>query len=195
MAPLDQFLAQAALEAGEGQGNAWDDCVQMMTLHAAKGLEFPLVFMIGMEENLFPSERSLEETGRLDEERRLCYVGITRARQKLVLTHTEQRRLYGRSHYNLRSRFLSEIPVELLDEVRPRVTFGQVNLSSGPSAYAGDENSNSGFQIGQRVMHTKFGEGLIMSFEGQGRNARVQVNFERAGSKWLVLSYANLQLL
>ncbi len=195
MVPLDQFLAQAALEAGEGQGNAWDDCVQMMTLHAAKGLEFPLVFMIGMEENLFPSERSLEETGRLDEERRLCYVGITRARQKLVLTHTEQRRLYGRSHYNLRSRFLSEIPVELLDEVRPRVTFGQVNLSSGPSAYAVDENSNNGFQIGQRVMHTKFGEGLIMSFEGQGRNARVQVNFERAGSKWLVLSYANLQLL
>ncbi len=191
LSPLDQFLSQAALEAGDAQGQAWEDCVQMMTLHSAKGLEFPVVFMVGMEEGIFPSERSQDEA-RLDEERRLCYVGITRARQKLILSNTEQRRLYGRDNYNRPSRFIKEIPTELLDEVRPKITTSPVGQFSQPSQFAINEAPDTGFSIGQSISHPTFGIGLIINFEGQGNSARVQVNFEEVGSKWLVLAYAKL---
>jgi DNA helicase-2/ATP-dependent DNA helicase PcrA len=189
MDELTAFLSHAALEAGEGQGDPWEDCVQMMTLHSAKGLEFPKVFLCGMEEGLFPHRMSIEEGGRLEEERRLCYVGITRARQKLFITCTERRRLYGSETYNAPSRFIGEIPGELLEEIRPRLTTSEPVYR--PSAL--QDEGVAGFQIGQRVVHAKFGEGMITNHEGQGSSARVQVNFEGAGSKWLVLAYANLQ--
>lgn len=192
MDPLSAFLAHAALEAGEGQGDAGEDCVQLMTLHAAKGLEFPLVFMCGMEEGLFPHQLSLEEPGRLEEERRLCYVGITRAKQQLYLTYAEKRRLHGQEVYPVPSRFLREIPAHLIHEVRPRASITRP-LHAAP-AMVRDE-APDGLRIGQRVLHPKFGEGIILDHEGHGSNARVQVNFETVGSKWLVVGYANLQPL
>ncbi len=186
--PLSAFLAHAALEAGEGQGQAWEDCVQLMTLHSAKGLEFPLVFLTGMEEGLFPHQMSVEEPGRLEEERRLCYVGMTRARRHLYLTHAETRRLHGSETYPRPSRFLREVPEELRNEVRlsgPISTRGSVNLSaSSPSERA--------LRLGQQVRHAKFGEGVVLNYEGQGEQARVQINFGRGGSKWLMVAYANL---
>ncbi len=202
MPPLDAFLTHAALEAGEGQGAKWDDCVQLMTLHAAKGLEFPLVFLVGLEDGLFPSSMSMEEPGRLEEERRLCYVGITRARQQLVMTYAESRRQYGSDNYNPPSRFISEIPGELVAEVRPISTVTQPSYqSSAPSMMINGARANSealndtGIKIGGRVSHTKFGEGVVLDCEGKGSSARVQVHFESAGSKWLVLAYANLNVI
>lgn len=202
--PMDEltaFLTHAALEAGEGQAAEWDDCVQLMTMHSAKGLEFPLVFMVGMEEGLFPSQRSLEEEGKLEEERRLCYVGITRAREQLVLSCAEHRRLYGQDLYPSPSRFVSEIPDHLINEVRGRhQTSHKVSAtqysSGGYNAgqYKKDESVN-GIYIGQHVMHKKFGEGVVTNLEGSGSHARVQVNFEYEGSKWLVMAYANLMPL
>ncbi|MDA3932888.1 MAG: DNA helicase II [Gammaproteobacteria bacterium] len=193
LTPLAAFLAQAALEAGEAQGDAWDDCVQLMTMHSAKGLEFPLVFVAGMEEGLFPHQRSVEESGDLQEERRLCYVAMTRARERLVLCHAEMRRIYGGQNICRPSRFLREIPAELKHEVRPGLS------GSGSSDHAGnghaDRQADGHFDLGQRVAHAKFGEGVILSIEGQAAHARVQVNFEQAGCKWLVLSYANLTAL
>ena len=192
MDELTAFLTHAALEAGEGQADAWEDCVQMMTLHSAKGLEFPLVFLVGLEEGLFPSQRSLEEEGKLEEERRLCYVGITRARQKLVMTCTEHRRLYGQDLYPSPSRFISEIPEHLVHEVRAKPMVSQPLYSPSSSASMQTE-SIGGLHVGQRVMHGKFGEGIITNLEGSGAHARVEVNFEYSGSKWLVIGYANLQ--
>jgi len=185
---LAAFLAHAALEAGEAQGDPFEDCVQLMTLHSAKGLEFPLVFLVGMEEGLFPHSMSADDPARLEEERRLCYVGVTRAMRNLYLCHAESRRLHGSESYPLPSRFLREIPPELLQEVRsgPQVTLP----SYAPVASGGRETG--GFSLGQRVRHAKFGEGVVLNAEGQGRSARVQVNFEEVGSKWLVLAYANL---
>ncbi len=192
MDTLSAFLSHAALESGEGQGDAWEDCVQMMTLHAAKGLEFPVVFMAGMEEGLFPHQMSLDEPGRLEEERRLCYVGITRARRSLYLTCTERRRLHGSERYNLPSQFIGEIPAELIEEIRPRVSISRPVYQ--PSAHKVSEPPpEPGLGVGQRVMHPKFGEGLVIDYEGQGSHARVQVSFSNAGDKWLVLAYANLQ--
>jgi len=185
---LTAFLTHAALEAGEGQAEAWEDCVQLMTLHSAKGLEFPLVFMCGMEDGLFPHQRSSEEPGRLQEERRLCYVGITRAREQLVLSYAERRRLYGREHYPMPSNFIGEIPTQYLQDIRPRASISQP-LQRQPMQATNDD----GLSIGQRVLHQKFGEGIVLNYEGQGSHARVEVNFDHAGSKWLVLSYANLQ--
>jgi DNA helicase-2/ATP-dependent DNA helicase PcrA len=160
-----------------------------MTLHSAKGLEFPLVFIVGLEEGLFPSQRSLDEDGKLEEERRLCYVGITRAREQLVLTSAEHRRLYGQDMYPTPSRFISEIPQHLLHEVRAKSGVSQP-LYTPRSAQTASVN---GLHIGQRVTHGKFGEGVITNLEGGGAHARVEVNFEYAGSKWLVMAYANLQ--
>ncbi len=191
MDPLTAFLAHAALEAGEGQAQEWEDCVQLMSLHSAKGLEFPLVFLTGLEEGLFPHQRSLEETGRLEEERRLCYVGMTRAMQRLYLTHAEVRRLHGSEHYTSPSRFLGEVPPELIDEVRARPQLGRSWRT--PTSIPVESPETVGMKLGQRVRHQKFGEGVVMSYEGQGAHARVQVNFQAAGSKWLVLAYANLQ--
>ncbi|HET6431427.1 ATP-dependent DNA helicase [Dyella sp.] len=189
---LAAFLSHAALEAGEGQGEAWDDCVQLMTLHSAKGLEFPVVFLVGMEEGLFPSQRSVDDEGRLEEERRLAYVGITRARERLFVTHAESRRMHGTEMLARPSRFLGEVPPELLDEIRPRVQVSRP-VYGGPSRYgAASLEEAPPVALGQRVSHPSFGEGVVLSAEGAGAHARLQVNFENAGSKWLVAAYANL---
>ncbi|MBS0579331.1 MAG: DNA helicase II [Proteobacteria bacterium] len=187
--PLESFLAHAALESGEGQADAWEDCVQMMTLHTAKGLEFPVVFLCGMEEGLFPHQRSLNDLDGLEEERRLCYVGMTRAMRQLYLTCAEQRRLHGVDSYGQASRFIREIPEELLEEVRPRV---QVSRPVAVGRFRPQEPAAPGVRLGARVRHGKFGEGVILSVEGNGPQARVQVSFERQGTKWLMVQYANL---
>ncbi len=186
--PLSAFLAHAVLEAGEGQASEWEEYVQLMSLHSAKGLEFPLVFLTGLEEGLFPHRRSIDEPGRLEEERRLCYVGMTRAKRKLCLSHADVRRLHGNENYTLPSRFLGEIPTELINEVRARRTAAMTRASRPPR----DDHAASGMRLGQHVQHRKFGEGVVVRYEGQGQHARVQVNFTKAGSKWLVLAYANL---
>lgn len=188
---LDEFLAHAALEAGEGQADADDNAVQLMTLHSAKGLEFSVVFMAGMEQGLFPHQRSAEDPVRMEEERRLCYVGITRAEKKLYMTMAEQRRLHGRDQYNPPSKFVAELPAELLEEIRPRM---QVSMPVyRPEQSYVQEEYDTGLSVGQMVKHGKFGVGVVLDQEGRGKQARVQVNFEDAGSKWLVLAYANLQ--
>jgi len=192
MTPLNAFLSHAALEAGEGQAEAWEDCVQMMTMHSAKGLEFPIVFICGMEDGLFPHQRSLNDIGGLEEERRLCYVGTTRAMRELVLTYAEQRRLHGVDSLGQVSRFVNEIPDELIEEVRPRIQISRPVHFHGRGL---DEPEVPGMRLGQRVRHGKFGEGVVLNFEGQGSHARVQVNFERQGTKWLMVSYANLELM
>ena len=189
LSPLQQFVDAAALEAGDSQANDYEDSVQLMTLHSAKGLEFPLVILAGMEENLFPHRMSLEEPGRLEEERRLCYVGITRAMKNLIITYAETRRLHGSESFNTPSRFIREIPPELLCEVR--VTKSGVKYNKFPRTNIPD----TGFDLGQRVYHQIFGEGIVLNFEGRGDNARVEVNFDAEGSKWLVLQYANLQIV
>ncbi len=190
LSPLQQFLDNAALDAGDGQADAHEDSVQLMTLHSAKGLEFPLVFLAGMEENLFPHRMSLEEPGRLEEERRLCYVGITRAMTKLVISYAETRRVHGSETYNAPSRFVREIPAELLEEVRL-----QTSITRPVSSLTQTEVPDTGLSLGQRVYHQIFGEGVVLNFEGRGNSARVEVNFDAEGSKWLVLQYANLQLM
>jgi DNA helicase-2/ATP-dependent DNA helicase PcrA len=165
-----------------------------MTMHSVKGLEFPLVFMVGMEEGLFPHQRSSEEPGRMEEERRLCYVGITRARQQLIMTSAEVRRLYGNDNYNVVSRFVKEIPDKLIQEIRPKAQFSrQMYQPTQISRHQVEEEA--GLSVGQRVAHQKFGTGIVINIEGQASQARVQVNFENEGSKWLMLSYANLQPL
>ena len=193
MDTLTAFLSHAALEAGEGQAGAWEDCVQLMTLHSAKGLEFPVVFLVGLEEGLFPHRMSVEEPGRLEEERRLAYVGITRARQRLVITYAERRRLHGRDEFGIASRFIRELPSELVDEVRARFSV------TGPGGAGAGEALGSGpmpemaFGLGERVQHERFGEGVVLDCEGSGPNARIQVNFDAVGQKWLVAAYANLE--
>lgn len=187
---LTAFLAHAALEAGEAEGEAWEDCVQLMTLHSAKGLEFQQVFLVGLEDGLFPSQKSTEDPSRLEEERRLAYVGITRARQKLVLSYAESRRLHGHETYNRPSRFLNELPQEVLQEVRPRAQLVRP-LSHGLSR-ASNSYPQPAFGLGSRVSHAKFGEGVVLGYEGAGAHTIVLVNFSSAGPKRLVLAYANL---
>jgi DNA helicase II / ATP-dependent DNA helicase PcrA len=189
---LDEFLAHAALEAGEGQGGAWEDCVQLMTLHSAKGLEFPVVFLAGMEDGLFPHKRSLLDPDGLEEERRLAYVGATRAMRELYLSYAEQRRLHGVDSYGIPSRFIGELPAELVEEIRPAARCrGRL---AAPSGRFRDE-APAGIALGQRVRHGQFGEGVVLNYEGHGSHARVQVNFESAGPKWLVLAYARLEVM
>ncbi|MBZ2188913.1 DNA helicase II [Alcanivorax sp. JB21] len=189
---LTAFLDHAALESGERQAGEHDEAVQMMTLHSAKGLEFPVVFMSGMEEGLFPHQMSADEPGRLAEERRLCYVGITRAMRQLYLTYAESRRLYGSEQLNAPSRFLREIPPQLLEEVRLR---GGMSRPVAPVTRGTQDEVVQGYQLGMRVLHPKFGEGTILHFEGQGPNARLQINFDDVGSKWLVSQYARLEVI
>jgi DNA helicase-2/ATP-dependent DNA helicase PcrA len=184
--PLEAFLAHAVLESGEGQGGAWEDCVQMMTLHTAKGLEFPMVFLCGMEEGLFPHQRSLNDLDGLEEERRLCYVGMTRAMKQLFLTYAEQRRLHGMDSYCAPSRFIKETPEDLIEEIRPRV---QVARPIAVGRFRVEEPAIAGVRLGGRVRHGKFGEGVILNVEGNGAHARVQVNFETQGTKWLMVQY------
>jgi len=236
MRPLESFLAHAVLESGEGQADAWEDCIQMMTLHTAKGLEFPVVFLAGLEDGLFPHQRSLNDLDSLEEERRLAYVGTTRAMKQLYLTYAEQRRLHGIDSYGMASRFIAEIPPELVEEVRPRIHAGRPGapawggarggqyggggpggshggshggsqrgsyagvggsrgVSAGSSAAARllEEPPAPGMRLGARVRHAKFGDGVVLNVEGQGAHARVQVNFEGQGTKWLMLQYANLE--
>ncbi len=190
--PLANFLAHAVLESGEQQADAWEDSVQMMTLHSAKGLEFPVVFLCGLEDGLFPHTRSVSDIDGLEEERRLCYVGTTRAMKQLYLTYAEQRRMHGVDSYGTPSRFIKEIPSELIEEVRPRIQISRPVYTPRRPGMA-VEVADSGMRLGQRVRHGKFGEGIILDLEGQGTHARVQVNFERQGTKWLMLAYANLE--
>ncbi|EJG1636134.1 DNA helicase II [Vibrio parahaemolyticus] len=196
MSLLTAFLTHAALEAGEGQADEFEDAVQLMTLHSAKGLEFPLVFMVGVEEGMFPSQMSAEEAGRLEEERRLCYVGMTRAMQKLYITYAEMRRLYGQDKYHKPSRFIRELPETCLDEVRMKAQVSRPASSGRFSQTAVKDNFNeTGFSLGSRVMHPKFGEGTIINFEGSGPQSRVQIAFNGEGIKWLVTAYARLEKL
>ena len=190
MNTMQAFLAHAALESGETQAGDKSNCVHLMTLHSAKGLEFPSIYLVGMEEGLFPHQRSSNDLKQLEEERRLCYVGITRAKKTLTLTYTQYRRLHGSDYYPQPSRFINEIPAELLCEIR-------LGGSVTESLFRNEETKSSGkdgqLMLGQRVSHAKFGEGVILNLEGNGSHMRIQVNFEKAGSKWLVASYANLQ--
>ncbi|MGQ0620593.1 MAG: DNA helicase II [Panacagrimonas sp.] len=221
--PLTAFLTHAALESGEEQAGPGEDCVQLMTLHAAKGLEFPVVFIVGVENGLFPSMRAVDE-GNLEEERRLFYVGITRARRKLYLSYAEIRRVHGVEQLGAPSMFLKEVPADCIVETRPRagvlrpgfgarepsVGYGQRGGGLGgyggnhagayaarpmarPSALAGSGTGPGGFKLGQRVDHGKFGEGTILAFDGDGERARVEVKFREAGTKWLMLGIANLR--
>lgn len=194
MSPLAEFLSHAALEAGEEQADEHQDAVQLMTLHSAKGLEFPMVFMVGVEEGLFPSQQSMGEPGRLAEERRLCYVGMTRAKQQLIITHAESRRLYGQEQFHRKSRFIGEMPPDSLDEVRmqTRVTQPPSSRSRFHSGASHETFEQTGYQLGQRVMHATFGEGTVLNYEGSGSQSRIQVNFDERGSKWLVVAYAKL---
>lgn len=215
---LENFLSEAALDAGDHEADEFEDAVQMMTLHSAKGLEFPVVFMAGVEEGLFPHMRSVEDPSKLEEERRLCYVGLTRAMQRLYITYAEMRRLHGKETYQRASRFIRELPETLLEEVRlrgqvarpmasSRSTYGSSAASGGRTgslyesrrdrslAQQDTEHEGMSLSLGQRVSHPIFGDGTIIGAEGQGSRARVQVNFDDEGDKWLVLGFAKLQPL
>lgn len=194
--PLDGFLAYTALESGESQADEHEDAVQMMTLHSAKGLEFPLVFMAGVEEGMFPSQQSQEESGRLEEERRLCYVGMTRAMVKLYICHAESRRLYGQEKFHSPSRFIRELPEECVEEVRIKTQVTKPKTTGRFSNTISLETFNdTGFSLGQRVTHAKFGDGTVLNYEGTGPQARIQVNFDDVGTKWLVTVYARLKAI
>lgn len=192
MGELNAFLSHAALESGEGQADAFTDAVQLMTLHSAKGLEFPVVFMSGVEEGIFPSQMAMDEGDRLDEERRLCYVGMTRAMEKLYISYAETRRIYGRENFAKPSRFIKEIPPEHVEEIRLKTNVN-APARAQPSFTRSAVVNDTGFKLGQGVMHPKFGEGKVTSTEGSGSQARVQVHFLDVGSKWLVLAYARLE--
>ncbi len=195
--PLAAFLTHVALETGEGQAESNSNAVSLMTLHAAKGLEFACVFIAGVEEDLFPHKMSIEEGRGIEEERRLCYVGMTRAMQKLYITYAESRRLYGSERFNNPSRFIAEIPAEYVFAVRPttqvsRPTSANTTWQKKRSIAFDNDAADTGLKVGQRVKHAKFGEGIIINFEGSGEHTRLQVKFDRNGTKWLVASFAKL---
>ena len=191
LSPLTQFLDQVALDSGDRQADVDEDAVQLMTLHSAKGLEYPLVFIAGMEENLFPHAMSIEEPGRLQEERRLAYVGITRAMTKLYLTFAESRSIHGRESFNSVSRFVRDIPSDVIDEVRLGNTIVR-STTYASSSVGSDPELGTGFSLGQQVFHKAFGEGVILNFEGSGPRARVHIKFEEVGTKILILESAGL---
>lgn len=196
LSPLTAFLTHAALESGDSQADEFEPAVQLMTLHSAKGLEFPLVFITGLEEGMFPSQMSGDDLDRLEEERRLFYVGMTRAMQKLYVCHAESRRVYGQENIQRQSRFLREVPSECIQEIRiqsqakPQVQQSRFSTSATMEAF-----DSTGFSLGQQVLHPKFGEGTVLNYEGSGPQCRIQVNFNDVGSKWLVVAYARLQPL
>ena len=185
MSPLAAFLVYSALESGEGQVEKFEDGVQLMTLHSAKGLEFPVVFLCGCEEGLFPHYMTMEDPKGLEEERRLCYVGMTRAMRELYLTYAESRRLHGKEVYHRPSRFLREIPAEFLEEVRlkTKVSFPVKQMAVQTGGY---------LSPGQQVTHKQFGIGTVLQCEGRGEHARVQVRFEKMGTKWLIASFVTV---
>ena len=195
LSELDLFLSHAALEAGDMQGDEFEDCVQLMTLHSAKGLEFKLVFLVGLEEGLFPSQQSSDDIARLEEERRLCYVGMTRAMQQLYLTYAESRRIYGKESYPRPSRFLREIPAELIQEIRMRAHVSKPIVTGKLQTSMRSIDQERRYKLGQRVSHVKFGEGVVLQLEGEGAQERAQINFKQAGVKWLMLSFAQLEAL
>tara|TARA_B100001109_G_scaffold146745_1_gene119464 strand:+ start:935 stop:3109 length:2175 start_codon:yes stop_codon:yes gene_type:complete len=191
----ESYLDIISLDSGDRQASEHDDAAQLMTMHSAKGLEFKLVLLTGLEESLFPHGRSMESASQLEEERRLCYVAITRAMEKLYITHAESRRLHGTDTFNPPSRFLREIPKDLIDEIRPRA---QTNIPYNRKDFSETKiefEEEIGIALGQKVMHKKFGEGIVLNYEGSGESARVQVNFDDSGTKWLVMAYANLEKL
>lgn len=195
---INAFLAHASLEAGELQAEEHERYVHLMTIHAAKGLEFPFVFLVGMEEGVFPGKQSMEEPARLEEERRLCYVGMTRAMRKLVLSYAEVRRLYGREEYHIPSRFIGELPVQLLEMPLIKARFvpssGARYQTTTTRQTLPKASNDSGMPLGQTVVHAKFGQGVVLAVEGSGAHTRVQVKFQEDGVKWLVVAYANLAL-
>jgi DNA helicase-2/ATP-dependent DNA helicase PcrA len=203
---LRLFLSHVALESGDTQADAQTQCVSLMTLHAAKGLEFPIVFITGMEEDLFPHKMASEQPSGLEEERRLCYVGMTRAMARLYLTYAESRRLHGYERYHRPSRFLSEMPEEYITRVRPTATrlspeknssfaakkYAQQHASAPRPGRGGITRGEATWSVGQRVTHPKFGQGTIINYEGAGETARLQIQFQQ-GTKWLALAYAKIQ--
>jgi DNA helicase-2/ATP-dependent DNA helicase PcrA len=197
--PLTSFLTHAALEAGEHQAGEGQDALQMMTVHSAKGLEFDAVFLTGLEEGLFPHEQSVVERDGLEEERRLAYVAITRARNRLYLSHAQTRMLHGQTRYNIPSRFLEEIPQQLLKWLTPRLSRQKAfqpdfsRQTHTPFPRKPQAREVDGFRIGQNVTHPKFGAGVIVDLEGNGADVRVQVNFRNHGLKMLALAMAKLQ--
>ncbi len=204
MGELNAFLSHAALEAGEGQADAHTDAVQLMTLHSAKGLEFPMVFMAGVEEGIFPSQMAMDEGDRLDEERRLCYVGMTRAMKQLYITYAESRRIYGRENFARPSRFIKEIPSEYVQEIRLKAQVtapvnrfthrvSDVINDSRRSVVTKSIGHDSGFTNGDRVYHFKFGEGKVLDIEGHGEQAVIEVNFDDVGRKRLKIAFARLE--
>ncbi|MGB7305214.1 MAG: UvrD-helicase domain-containing protein [Burkholderiaceae bacterium] len=203
MTPLAGFLSHASLEAGDNQATEGTDALQLMTVHAAKGLEFDAVFITGLEDGLFPHENSVTEIEGLEEERRLMYVAITRARQRLYLSMSQTRMLHGQTRYSMRSRFFDELPEGSLKWLSPQ-TGGAAWATGSGAAWEGlgsvryseprnKQRSENGFRIGMNVAHNKFGEGVIVELEGQGADARAQVNFGPSGTKWLALSVAKLE--
>ena len=192
LSPLDAFLSHIALESEAEQAGPQSDFVHLMTLHAAKGLEFPLVIISGLEENLFPHYMSADTESGLEEERRLCYVGMTRAKEKLILTYVKCRHLHGLEKFNQPSRFLNEIPPELIDVVHPIPKISRSTFTAHAQRHQVDDTK---FHIGQRVNHPKFGNGTITSYEGQGEHIRLQIKFDGHSTKWLVAGYAKLEAL
>ncbi|MDO4769780.1 MAG: 3'-5' exonuclease, partial [Brachymonas sp.] len=224
LSPLAAFLTHAALEAGDNQAQAGQDAVQLMTVHAAKGLEFDVVFISGLEEGLFPHENAMNDYDGLEEERRLMYVAITRARKRLYLSYAQTRLLHGQTRYNIRSRFFEELPEECLKWLTPqrsgfadampfsdgwkqgaqwnhdvRQSVGQGSRALGDRGQAdastGSSGSSDGLRAGMRVFHNKFGEGTVKVIEGSGADARAQIHFPRHGIKWLALGIAKLTVV
>lgn len=193
MDELTAFLAYAALESGDNQADEFTDAVQLMTMHSAKGLEFSQVFMVGVEEGMFPGQRSIEDPSRLAEERRLCYVGMTRAKQKLTICHADSRRLYGQEKFHKPSRFIAELPDEDIAFIRMKTQVKRAQPNVEKSYASAPTQDVLGFELGQQVKHAKFGEGTIIAQEGSGENSRLQVHFSDVGSKWLMTAYARLE--
>jgi DNA helicase-2/ATP-dependent DNA helicase PcrA len=204
MSPLSAFLSHASLEAGDNQAQAGQDALQLMTVHSAKGLEFDAVFITGLEEGLFPHENSAQEEGGIEEERRLMYVAITRARKRLYMSFSQTRMLHGQTRYNMRSRFLDELPEESLKWLsakvqqhswfgRPKSAWDEPPEAAANSIAQSFSRKDAGWRIGETVMHAKFGEGVIVNLEGSGVNCRAHINFGRAGMKLLDLNVAKLE--
>jgi DNA helicase II / ATP-dependent DNA helicase PcrA len=197
---LTEFLTHASLEAGEHQADVGADALQLMTVHAAKGLEFKAVFISGLEEGLCPHENSLYENNGLEEERRLMYVAVTRARQRLYLSHAQSRMLHGQIRYGIASRFLDEIPEGLLKRLNSRQVqkpsmgnYGNQNHQTTAPSNSSEQKSAMPWKIGQAVSHAKFGQGVVVSYEGNASDMRIQINFGPEGLKWLAMEYAKLE--